>query len=83
MTEIVQVLVILFGSLVFFRVLGFAGIDRFTTWTVCARIALATMLLFTAIFSVAWQLGTMPCDGAWPADKISVFERWVESGALE
>jgi hypothetical protein len=53
MTEIVQVLVILFGSLVFFRVLGFAGIDRFTTWTVCARIALATMLLFTAIFSIA------------------------------
>jgi CDGSH-type Zn-finger protein/truncated hemoglobin YjbI len=29
------------------------------------------------------QLGTMPCDGAWSADKISVFERWVESGALE
>jgi uncharacterized membrane protein len=49
MTEIVQVLVILFGSLVFFRVLGFAGIDRFTTWTVCARTSLATMFLFSAM----------------------------------
>jgi CDGSH-type Zn-finger protein/truncated hemoglobin YjbI len=24
--------------------------------------------------------GTMPCDGAWPADKIEVFQRWTESG---
>ncbi len=24
--------------------------------------------------------GTMPCDGAWPADKIEVFRRWTESG---
>jgi hypothetical protein len=24
--------------------------------------------------------GTMPCDGAWPAEKIDVFARWVESG---
>ena len=24
--------------------------------------------------------GTMPCDGAWPADKIGVFQRWTESG---
>ena len=24
--------------------------------------------------------GTMPCDGAWPADKIDVFDRWVEGG---
>jgi len=24
--------------------------------------------------------GTMPCDGAWPADQIAVFERWTETG---
>jgi CDGSH-type Zn-finger protein/truncated hemoglobin YjbI len=24
--------------------------------------------------------GTMPCDGAWPADRIEVFQRWTESG---
>jgi truncated hemoglobin YjbI len=24
--------------------------------------------------------GTMPCDGAWPADKVAVFKRWAESG---
>jgi CDGSH-type Zn-finger protein len=24
--------------------------------------------------------GTMPCDGAWPRDKIDVFRRWTESG---
>ena len=26
------------------------------------------------------QNGTMPCDGAWPAEKIEVFRRWTESG---
>jgi hypothetical protein len=29
------------------------------------------------------QAATMPCDGAWPADKVEVFRRWVESGAPE
>jgi CDGSH-type Zn-finger protein/truncated hemoglobin YjbI len=24
--------------------------------------------------------GTMPCDGAWPPDKIDVFRRWTETG---
>ena len=24
--------------------------------------------------------GTMPCDGAWPLDRIGVFQRWAESG---
>jgi hypothetical protein len=24
--------------------------------------------------------GTMPCDGAWPAEKIEVFRRWTQSG---
>ena len=26
------------------------------------------------------QNGTMPCDGAWPPEKIEVFRRWTESG---
>lgn len=24
--------------------------------------------------------GTMPCDGAWPSEKVETFERWVSSG---
>ena len=26
------------------------------------------------------QNGTMPCDGAWPAEKVEVFRRWTETG---
>jgi truncated hemoglobin YjbI len=26
------------------------------------------------------RAGTMPCDGAWPAEKVDAFERWVETG---
>jgi CDGSH-type Zn-finger protein/truncated hemoglobin YjbI len=26
------------------------------------------------------RAGTMPCDGAWPAEWVAVFERWVQSG---
>ena len=26
------------------------------------------------------QNGTMPCDGAWPPEKVEVFKRWTESG---
>ena len=26
--------------------------------------------------------GSMPCDGAWPAQQIEVFERWVRGGKL-
>jgi CDGSH-type Zn-finger protein/truncated hemoglobin YjbI/ferredoxin len=25
--------------------------------------------------------GSMPCDGAWPQDRIEVFERWIAAGA--
>jgi hypothetical protein len=24
--------------------------------------------------------GTMPCDGPWPADRVSVFRGWTEQG---
>ena len=26
--------------------------------------------------------GSMPCDGAWPQEQITVFRRWAESGRL-
>lgn len=25
--------------------------------------------------------GTMPCDGAWPADRVALFRTWVSEGA--
>jgi hypothetical protein len=24
--------------------------------------------------------GTMPCDGAWPPERVGVFERWLAAG---
>jgi hypothetical protein len=24
--------------------------------------------------------GTMPCDGAWPGDRVTLFQRWVDDG---
>jgi len=27
------------------------------------------------------RAGTMPCDGAWPAERVDVFERWAKGGA--
>ena len=24
--------------------------------------------------------GSMPCDGAWPAEQVAVFRRWTETG---
>jgi hypothetical protein len=29
------------------------------------------------------QSGTMPCDRAWPRERVDVFERWVASGTPE
>ncbi len=29
------------------------------------------------------QDGTMPCDGAWPQEKIDVFRRWIDGGMPE
>jgi hypothetical protein len=26
------------------------------------------------------RAGTMPCDGAWPDQRIAVFARWVDEG---
>ena len=27
--------------------------------------------------------GSMPCDGAWPPERVALFERWVENGTPE
>ena len=29
------------------------------------------------------EAGTMPCDGAWPKEKVDLFRRWIESGMVE
>jgi len=26
------------------------------------------------------KAGTMPCDGAWPAEWVEAFERWTQQG---
>jgi hypothetical protein len=26
------------------------------------------------------KAGSMPCDGAWPTEQVSLFERWTETG---
>jgi hypothetical protein len=26
------------------------------------------------------RAGTMPCDGAWPPERLEVFERWIAAG---
>jgi hypothetical protein len=26
------------------------------------------------------RAGSMPCDGAWPADRVDTFQRWVVTG---
>jgi hypothetical protein len=27
--------------------------------------------------------GTMPCDGAWPSQRVDLFRRWLDAGAAE
>jgi uncharacterized membrane protein len=44
-----QVVVVLFGALVMYRVLGALGASVFATWLDSARFALSTMFVFTAI----------------------------------
>ena len=26
------------------------------------------------------ETGSMPCDGAWPSERVEMFRRWVEAG---
>lgn len=43
------VLIVLFGTLIVLRALGFAGVAALSTWLACARLALAIMFAFTAM----------------------------------
>ena len=27
------------------------------------------------------ECGTMPCDGAWPAEQVETFKRWIAEGS--
>ena len=47
--EKMQVLTVLLGSLLLYRVLGAAGVSLFASWMESARFALATMFFFTAV----------------------------------
>jgi hypothetical protein len=29
------------------------------------------------------EAGTMPCDGAWPAERVADFRRWIDAGKPE
>jgi hypothetical protein len=33
-----------------------------------------------AAIAAALKKGSMPCDGAWPAERVELFDRWVELG---
>ena len=26
------------------------------------------------------EAGSMPCDGAWPAERVAVFRQWIDAG---
>ena len=28
------------------------------------------------------RAGTMPCDGAWPSERVDLLERWIRGGKL-
>src|SRR5262245_39598517 len=36
----------------------------------------------TAIFEKL-STGTMPCDGAWPSERVGLFRRWMDTGMRE
>jgi len=59
-----QVLAVLFGSLVLYRAVGAAGVSLFSSWVVSARFALVTMFLFTAVSHFAPMRKDLICDGA-------------------
>jgi hypothetical protein len=34
-----------------------------------------------AAIAARLQAGTMPCDGAWPAERVSLFDAWLSGGS--
>lgn len=33
-----------------------------------------------AAIAAAVEKGVMPCDGAWPPERVELFDRWIEQG---
>ena len=45
-----------------------------------AHVAAEEMLHLAFVQNVLSAIGTMPCDGAWPAERVAVFRRWIDAG---
>ena len=60
----------LFAGLVPFGAIAFA----FDLWSYAHVKARANDIL------TRLQNGSMPCDGAWPAARVEVFQRWIDTG---
>lgn len=35
---------------------------------------------WAAAIVIRVRVGVMPCDGAWPADRVELFQRWIDTG---
>jgi hypothetical protein len=57
------------------RFLGLIATERLLT---ASRIRGIADLL--PVEEVLAELATMPCDGAWPAERVAVFRRWIDAG---
>jgi hypothetical protein len=40
-----------------------------------ANVKAKALHIFAAV-----QKGTMPCDAAWPADRVALFKKWMDEG---
>jgi hypothetical protein len=51
-----------------------AMLNRFDLWSVADVAAHGSQI------AARLQNGTMPCDGAWPPDRVQLFLAWVNGG---
>jgi hypothetical protein len=54
-----------------------AMLSRFDLWA-CADVRANATPILTML-----KAGGMPCDGAWPEDRIELFEQWTQTGMKE
>jgi hypothetical protein len=47
---------------------------RFDLWS------LADVSTYADAILQRLEAGTMPCDGAWPAERVAIFRRWRDAG---
>jgi hypothetical protein len=52
-----------------------AMIKAFDLW------AYADVVRHAAAILEAVSTGKMPCDGAWPRDRVELFDRWIKDGS--